>query len=353
MTDNNEKNRIQLWRTLSRAIHAELRETQTIRGVSGIDHPVQAIAVDDKGGRVIIVSAEQNARIAALMQGDIQATMPHINVLVARPIAVDLASMARSLLGGFEKAEVNVRQLKAKFAEFQALDQSSSQRFIDKHVSHLIAPARLALQHVTLPIINQLVGAVQQLSYVDWNQVIQSFSADNKENASVSFEGLTTFDNMAIDRQFGVCAIPLYEFTEGDWDLFLSDSRMADVESRLRALNIYQYFFPAPDQLALGLTDKGIHSENDIVAAVSQSAKLGHPLGDSELVPSTTSLTEIVEALRDLDLVAEGELGVELSTEGRNARLNVKFRPREGLLSKIINRFNIKVDASLRDIYRP
>lgn len=81
---------------LCRAIGAELRENTTITGASGLEHQVQAIAVDDKGKRVIAVVPEPNARIARLMQSDIQATVGSgVNVIVARPHIVDIASHFR------------------------------------------------------------------------------------------------------------------------------------------------------------------------------------------------------------------------------------------------------------------
>ncbi|MEH2509173.1 hypothetical protein V1291_000527 [Nitrobacteraceae bacterium AZCC 1564] len=86
-----------LWSAFSAAVGTELRPARTIRGFSGLDHPVQAISVDDKNKRVLIISAEQNARVAALMQGDVQATMTDVKVLVARPIVVDLGVISRQL----------------------------------------------------------------------------------------------------------------------------------------------------------------------------------------------------------------------------------------------------------------
>lgn len=91
------KDQVRLWSSFSAAIGTELRPATTIRGSSGLDHPVQAIAVDDKYKRVLIISAEQNARVAALMQGDVQATMPDVRVLVARPVVVDLGAIASGI----------------------------------------------------------------------------------------------------------------------------------------------------------------------------------------------------------------------------------------------------------------
>src|ERR1700730_11518509 len=67
-----EKKTKQFWDVFGRALRAEPKDYLTIRGSSGLDHFVEAIFVDDKSKRVIIVSAEPNPRIAALMRVDVQ-----------------------------------------------------------------------------------------------------------------------------------------------------------------------------------------------------------------------------------------------------------------------------------------
>ncbi|HEX3180772.1 MAG TPA: hypothetical protein VHR44_05885 [Beijerinckiaceae bacterium] len=72
---------------------------------------MQAISVDDKTNRVILVSAEASPRAAALMQFDIQQTMPSTNVLVARPLVVDLGQIARTLFPTAEAAQIDLSVL--------------------------------------------------------------------------------------------------------------------------------------------------------------------------------------------------------------------------------------------------
>jgi hypothetical protein len=47
-------------------------------------------------------------------------------------------------------------------------------------------------------------------------------------------------------------------------------------------------------------------------------------------------------------LIVEGEMTVELGPEGRRVRETVRFKPREGVLSKVLNR--ISVSLSLKDL---
>ena len=82
------------WDSFLQAIGTEPRPARSIQGASGIHHWVLGIGVDDTGKRVALVAAEGDARTAAMMQGEYQKTLPDVHVIVARPVAFGLASMA-------------------------------------------------------------------------------------------------------------------------------------------------------------------------------------------------------------------------------------------------------------------
>ena len=101
---------------------------------------------------------------------------------------------------------------------------------------------------------------------------------------------------------------------------------------------------PAADQLALGLIDRGSVSPRSVLDQLVLAPSIGHPQGQMELIPQGTTLPEVIDALQDRGLVVEGEIGLELGSEGRQIRTSLKFKPREGLVSKLINRFSISMD---------
>ncbi|MEH2509174.1 hypothetical protein V1291_000528 [Nitrobacteraceae bacterium AZCC 1564] len=234
------------------------------------------------------------------------------------------------------------------------MDQARTQRYLNRQLTKLIKPAILAFAHVTLPAMNQVMDVIQQAGYLDWAQIFATLQ-ENNTNPSISFESLVQIDNMAIDRQYGVCPAPLYEFTPEDWELFLRGDKPEEIRQRLRELNIYQYFYPAADQVALGLADKGMIVRDDIIQAVNECSSMGHPLGDTEIVPKLTDIPELLDSLKDLGYIAEGEHGVEVAPTGQTTRMTLKFRPRESLISKLINRFtvNANVSASIKDFLPP
>ncbi|MBN9552785.1 MAG: hypothetical protein J0H31_29020 [Alphaproteobacteria bacterium] len=90
-----EEEKPPIWEAFCSALGTDYRKAKEIVGASGITH--QAIGVDDKGKRVVLVSGDSNPRIASLMRVDVQATMPDVRVLIARQLALDLAHTARKM----------------------------------------------------------------------------------------------------------------------------------------------------------------------------------------------------------------------------------------------------------------
>jgi hypothetical protein len=72
-----------------------------------------------------------------------------------------------------------------------------------------------------------------------------------------------------------------------------------EIQSRLRALNIFQYLFPPPDQLALGAAERGITKRSEITEIVASAPSLGHPYGTNELIPSADAVLEVVDLLTE------------------------------------------------------
>ncbi|TAJ84624.1 hypothetical protein [Reyranella sp.] len=349
----NKTDNRRLWATFSRAIGAELRDLETIKGATGLEHPALAIAVDDKNKRVIIFSAEQNARIAALMQGDVQATMPDVNVLICRPVTVDLGAIVRGFFPPSAEATVNISALMQRLTDFNQMDSESQTKALEIATQTHLRNPLMALAHAPIPALVQLTDVLQQARFLDWNRIITAFK--DTVGTPVSLEALRRFDTIEVDRQHGVCAVPLYEFEENDWELFFSGKRIDDAQRRLQELNIYQYFFPSPDQLALGLAEKGVNSPSQIVDIVRDAPAMGHPLGSTELVPATTQLPELLDQLGERGYVLDGEHGVEITEMGRTTRTLIRFRPREGLITKMLNRFNLNanINASLNASVTP
>jgi hypothetical protein len=57
----------------------------------------------------------------------------------------------------------------------------------------------------------------------------------------------------------------------------------------------------------------------------------------------------MIDTLKD-SYVIEGERTLEVTEAGKSIRETLKFKPRESLISKIINQFSVKID--LKDLLK-
>jgi hypothetical protein len=342
----------QIWKSISSAIGVEMREATSIRGSSGQDHPVQAVAVDDKTNRVVIFSAEPSPRIAALMQTDVQATLPGAHVIVARPVIFDLSEIARRVVEKF--GDSNIQALGALFKQSNSRKtrraQKSANEMFETKIGPVIKPLFETATKVRLPFSVQVMDIVEQVTNLDWKS---SFLATpTLEGFLGTLLSMKTLDSAAADRRLGICPIPLYEFSEADYELLLSGKSIEEVRARLKALDIYQYFFPAPDQLLLGLADNNVTKDGSLVLAAEEAPTHGHPLGTPELFRDKATLLETLEELKGAGYVADAEIGLEITEKGRAVRQNIKIRPREGLISKISKVISVKISFSTKDLLK-
>jgi hypothetical protein len=142
------------WRTFSRALGADSRDDLVLRGASGLDHSVQAVSVDDKNNRVILVSAEASPRAAALMQFDIQQTMPSTHVLVARPLVVDLGQIARTLFPTAEAAQLDLSALQKQKGRKKKLANDR----LAEQLNAIVEPVSKTFKQISLPALTQITG---------------------------------------------------------------------------------------------------------------------------------------------------------------------------------------------------
>jgi hypothetical protein len=328
----------------------EPRDHTVIRGASGIDHSVFGLGVDDKSKRLLLVSADPDPRVSAMMQVDIQATMSDVKVLVARPLFFDLGELARTIIHRFGRDTFVFEDIRVACEDLKKQPKEVTEQIVKERFAE-IGRHLFGFGKLPLPAFSQLISVVQQALYLEWSQIWRGDLRDN--TAVVALGPLAKIDNLKIDRQFGVCPIPLYELTESDWEMALSGKDIDEIRELYKGLGIYQYFFPAPDSLALGLIDRGLSEPQAIESAVATTPNMGHPLGPTELIGRDVTITELVENLKGSGFIVEGEIGVEMTAQGSSARAIVKFRPSESLFSKLLNRINVNLSLSGKDLMGP
>ncbi|MCM2453659.1 hypothetical protein [Agrobacterium vitis] len=344
-----------IWKSFCAALGADYREHQEIQGISGLTHPVQAVAVDEKDKRVIVVSAEYTPRVAALMRVDIQATMPDVKVLVARPLAIDLAHASRLLFsdskGGRDFGKVS--ELAGIFQTLQGKQNEETNNVLSEKFGPALFPIFNSVKRSDLPLRSHILHTIEQAVAMNWESVKGRQYSDMVPLALHIVDMFRSVDNLAADRAQGVCPVPTYELTDSDWTMFERGKNIEEIRERLKSLDIYQYFYPPADSLAMGLIDEGLGSNEDIIKSMSIAKSEGHQLSENELLPDITEVPDILDEFQARGYAVEGEASWELTPEGKTMRQSIKFRPRESLISKIVSRFSVSASLDLKDIFPP
>jgi len=338
------------WNTFVRAVESEPVQLESLVGASGLAHPIVAMGIDRARKRLVLISGDPDGRSAVLAQADIQAAYQDHKVILARPVAVNLAKTAEALVNFFGKTEIGQRDLNKLSA-----GEERTKRILERRMKLLVEagviPAIQALGYAALNAPAAWQDVIIQLSHIQL--VTQNPDAPGEIKADtpiIKFGSLVALDPAEMDRRMGVCSMPLYELSADEAEVFHSGTDIEAAREVLKSHHVFQYFFPAPDHLALGLIEKNQVSSPTLVDWVGRSPEIGHPFGPSELITSTDKLGELVDMLKERGLSTEGEFGLELTESGKASRATVKFKPREGLLSKLSNLISVKIDLSLKDL---
>jgi hypothetical protein len=186
------------------------------------------------------------------------------------------------------------------------------------------------------------MNSVQQLACCNFS--LEDTEDPTKKRFKIDLRRLADLDPVEHDSHFGICPVPLYSLTPAEVDLLNGNANLDDVREVLRRRHVLQYFFPPADQLAVGLIDRGSRSQKSVLDQLVLAPNIGHPQGEMELIPQDTTLPDVIDALQERGFIVEGEIGLELGSTGKEIRTSLKFKPREGLLSKVISRFSISSD---------
>lgn len=329
--------------SLLRAAGTKPRDVTTVRGSSGVAHEFLAMGTDDDRGRLVLVSEVGDARSAALAQADVQAALSDLKVIVVRPILVSVGRAIEILA-----SSVGAPVLTGDYiASLPSTVRGDTQEEMDAAWLPLLGPSLEAVggwvQNArgmeAFRVRPHLIQAVEQLAKIRFRQDGDSFSID--------LTGVLSDPDGIDDTQLGICGVPVYEMTSEELETIHVGTDRDAIEGILSAHGVLQFFFPPADSMALGFIDRSAGSQTQIIEMVRESPSVGHPHGSLDLVPTGTALTEMIDALTERGLVIEGEIGHELTPDGEAARAAVRFKAREGLISKLVNRFNVKLDITI------
>ena len=327
------------WPSLLRAVGTEPRDLGSFRGASGVEHGFVAAGVDEAGKRLVVISKEGRASSAALAQADLQAAMQgkDLQVVVARPVVVDLSAMAKPLEAAIGSSVITSRDLEV-INKAQQDGEPDPQKFVEAF-GPVAEQVRKAISVGHIDFVQGVIQAMEQLARIRWAK------PDDPDAALVDFSDLFKTSLDPEDGELGVCPIPITEFSGDELETINSGSDADAIEAVLREREVYQYFFPPADRTALELFQRGFGGVEDVMAAVAIAPEIGHPFGEPEVTPPGTKLDELVSTLQDKKLLVEGEVtGIDLAALGDEAKGTLRFSPRESFIVKLVNRFEVKVN---------
>lgn len=349
----------QFWHGFLRAVETDVRPAQTVRGASGFTHPILAVGVDESRKRTVIISGEPDARTTALAQADIQAAMDGTKVVMARPVPINLRLVAQFLQKELGSTRFALTPAKPVTGRGKRLRKNStgneafSPELSERIKSEILERGALPFLNAELNTHSVWKELIYQLSFLQF-EGFDTYVAEGglKQVPAIMFEQLLSFDPVAIDRSSGVCAVPLYELQEGDYELVAS-GKSEETKELLARHHVLQYFFPPADQIALATVEQGVTERADVTRRVELASELGHPLAPNELVAMNTKMNELVDELLRKGFLVEGTASMEMSKTGSAVRAEIKYRPREGFLKKLSRVLSMKVDLSLKDVFKP
>jgi hypothetical protein len=227
------------------------------------------------------------------------------------------------------------------------------EKFTNAVFSDTIENSKRPFKYVELNTISFWKELIQQVSLVQLKNVEnvqQDGTPDLEVTPTAIFDRLLTFDPVAIDRSGGVCAIPLYNLEESDYEALARGDADYARDCFLKH-QVLQYFFPPADQIFLAAAERGdANTPDGAMRYVKMAPEAGHPLAANELVDPHARVIEIVDALAERGLIVEGSTYMEVTPAGRAVRTEVKFGPREGLIAKLSRILSVKLD--LKDLFK-
>lgn len=326
------------WSGFLHAVGTKPHDVKTIRGASGIAHRLLAAGIDDEMDRVVLVSADTDARSAALAQADIQAALGSRRVLMARAVLLDVGKVADVIRDATGSPHVT-----GELVSLMPQTQEEQQELLRPYIEQLT------------PLFNQWIRNAQGLRGFNLAYALEQginqlrklrlvTEADDDGPARLDLAALLDNKSLRDDQDVGICPLALHDFTETEMETVSSGADSDAVKMIFTEHKVMQYFFPAADQLALGLIDRGAAAEDQLVERLLAVPALGHPFGVNEIAPERVEkIVDLVHTLQEMNLATEGEVSLALTPEGSEIRSTVRFQPREGLVSRVLNRFNINI----------
>lgn len=333
------------WQGFFRSIGCEYKSTDFIQGASGIKHTILCLGIDEVKKRIVVVQDEQDARILSMAQADLQARIKGYNVLMLRPVPINLSTAVATigmLFGTNKLTTKDLNQLSANGDNQNAILTENKAKL--ENILNSINPQIEIIQKAKLSAVPVIKEVIQQLSHVKFITELNS-----NDNVVFDFEQLLNFNPVVYDTALGVCPLPLYDFTIEQADVFIKGKDLGHCKQILKDHSIYQFFYPPIDSLALGFIETQKYQPSSLKEIIDLVPDNGHPFGKNEIV-DVKKVTQVIDELKERGYAVEGDVYMEITDKGMERRMQVKFKPRESIFKRLSYIFSFKAELNLRDL---
>lgn len=263
------------WNGFFTAINCKYRDVNEIQGASGLKHKVLCVGVDDSKKRLVIAQDDQDARILSMTQADIQAKIKGFNVLMVRPVPINLRTAfiaLGSLFGSSQLTDTGFQMFSNSDGQSNDLIQANKEKI--ESLVNTVSPQIEIIQKAKLSIVPIIKEVVQQLSHLKFIN-----DAQEQEHFTMDFGQLLNFNPVVYDSTLEICPIPLYDFTVDEAETFIKNKDSGHCKFLLEKHSIYQFFYPPVDALALGFIENEKYNKNELSLKLKKVPDYGHPFG--------------------------------------------------------------------------
>jgi hypothetical protein len=324
------------WEPFLKAVSVAPSTETTIVGKSGVRHDILAIGADEKQRRLALIVPAPSGRDAALVQSDIQHANPDWHVIVARPVGIGIHQLAAGLSEYFGTNDLRlIHMLRHK---------DDVEGFFEGFMNHMKETNRAVLADAPIGWLAYVQQGLRQLHDLRTAWIEPTNPIEAGEHGILRTGGIDLSIAMKIsptgeDLLYGVCPVDLVGISKEEQSTLFHGGHVDDVRAALAKHGIYDYYFPPRDHTVLSIMDRAPTLPTArLREATVVAEKVGHPPSQNALVPSSSSFDEMLDLMKQHNLVIEGTLSVELTADGKAVRNEIKYKPREGFVSKLLNK---------------
>lgn len=338
--------RLTFWGNVFAGAKLTPKQNVALLGESGFEHRFPVVGYSDDGNTVALVLPEPDVVKGALIANDIRRASPTLNVSVVRPTIANTNKLITTAISKVFELRLRGVELKDYIEENAKVGTESTKLiFSEDNPKFFDGDKLLKLAEGTL--FEDLVRAAVYSREVTGVYFVENLAQLFREVMSYDLPRIFAEDQLNLQEllpkqepareiRWGICPLPLQDFSKAGWEALLNGHDSQAAEGFLKEIGFYQFFRPPIDRTTLALVEMGVKSAVEVSNIIEEIDTRGHLHDQTEIVSGVDGFDSLIEKLQAKGLTIGGSIEMELTTEGKKERLLVQFQPREALFFKML-----------------